>query len=414
VSHQPTNDDNSGPPAAFRSRLLLVGAGVTLFAIGQALVFIIVAPLARTTGLTEMQFGVVLTLASLPLVAAAPYWGRLSDRAGRKPIFLIGLFGSAIGTAVVALALQARLWGWLSTGGLMVALLAARALYSATSSAIYPAAGGYIADVTDFRTRGQGMSLLGAANSLGAVLAPLVALPLTFAGALAPMYVTAVLTLAGGLGATILLKEPARHRPAHTAGGTEAARLRATDPRLRPYLAMWCAFFLTFSSIQIITGFYIQDRLGITEPAAVVRTASFCLMSMAVVITFIQAVVFQAARVPPPVQLRLCGPLFVAALLLMAWAATPLALMGAFAVLGGSFACATPGINGSASLSVEPHQQGTASGYLAAATTVGAILGPLVGTVLYRIAPSAVMLAGAALFCAMSVYAFTVRVPARR
>lgn len=388
----------------FRSRLLLIGIGITLFAIGQSLVFVIVSPLARATGLTELQFGLVLTGASLPLVAGAPLWGRKSDQVGRKPIFVIGLLGSAIGTALVALALQARLEGWLSVGGLVVALLAARAFYSVTGSAIYPAAGGYIADVTDFSNRGQGMAILGASNSLGAIIGPLMVAALSFAGPLMPMYVAAGIMAAGAILGMVYLKEPARHQASN-----RSSDLKATDPRLRPYLIMWLAFFLTFSSVQIITGFFIQDRLGITEPAAVVRTASICLVSLAIVITVVQGAVFQAFRIPPHLQLRACGPAFVASLLLMAFATGTAQLVAGFGVLGIAFACATPGINGSASLAVEPHQQGAASGYLAASNTVGAILGPLVGTSIYKIAPNATMLAGAALFSVISVYAFTIR-----
>jgi hypothetical protein len=220
------------------------------------------------------------------------------------------------------------------------------------------------------------------------------------------MYVAAAVMLIGGIAGLALLKEPERHRV--TQRGSD---LRATDPRLRPYMLMWMAFFLTFSSVQIITGFFIQDRLGIVEPRAIVRTASFCLISLSVVITTVQAAVFQVFRIPSHIQLRLCGPAFVAALLVMAFATTTVQLMAGFAVLGLSFACATPGINGSASLAVEPHQQGAAAGYLAASNTVGAILGPLVGTSVYKIAPNAMMLVGAALFSVLSLYALTIRVP---
>lgn len=405
--NQPTANHSTPPAGSFRARLALIAVGITLFAIGQSLVFVIVSPLARATGLSELQFGLVLTVASLPLVFGAPFWGRKSDEVGRKPIFVIGLMGSAIGTALVALALQARLVGWLSIGGLSVALLGARAFYALTGSAIYPAAGGYIADVTDFRSRGQGMAILGASNSFGAILGPLMVAALAFAGPLTPMYVAAALMMGGALISIPYLREPQRHRV--TRRGSD---LRFTDARLRPYLIMWLAFFLTFSSVQIVTGFFIQDRLGITDPTAVVRTASLCLMSLAVVITVVQAAVFQVFHISPAVQLRLCGPAFVLALLLMAFAASTAQLMGGFAVLGLAFACATPGINGGASLAVEPHEQGAVSGYLAASNTVGAIFGPLVGTSIYNLAPNAPMLAGAALFAVISVYAMTIRIPA--
>jgi MFS family permease len=401
---QPANESSG-----FRSRLVIIGMGVLLFAIGQSLVFTVVAPLARSTGLTEVQFGLILTLASVPLVIGAPYWGRKSDRVGRKPVFMFGLVGSAIGTTLVALALQARLSGWITVGGLVVALLLARAFYSLTASAIYPSSGGYIADVTDLRNRSQGMAILGASNSFGAIVGPLMAAALAFVGELVPMYVASAMMLIGAAAGMKLLKEPERHHAQQARGN-----LRPTDPHLRPFMLMWFAFFLTFSAVQITTAFYIQDQLGVTDHAGVVRIASFCLMSMALVITLVQALVLQMFRVRPVILLRLCGPAFMLALATMALADSTSVLILGFAFLGLSFACATPGINGGASMAVEPGQQGAAAGYLAAANTVGAILGPLTGTTIYRIAPTAVMVFGIGLFALMSLYALTIRIPARR
>jgi MFS family permease len=89
-------------------------------------------------------------------------------------------------------------------------------------------------------------------------------------------------------------------------------------------------------------------------------------------------------------------------------------LMGGFALLGLSFSFATPGISGSASMAVEPHEQGAAAGYLSAANTSGAILGPLVGPALYNIAPYAPMAAGCVLMLVMTVFAFTIPAPQQK
>ena len=76
-----------------------------------------------------------------------------------------------------------------------------------------------------------------------------------------------------------------------------------------------------------------------------------------------------------------------------------------------TFSFATPGINGGASLSVEPHEQGAAAGLLAAANTVGPILGPALGPLMYEMAPNAPMLFGASVFLILSFYVMTIRIP---
>jgi MFS family permease len=396
----------------FRGRLLLIGIGVTLFAIGQSLLFTIVSPLARRIGLSEIQFGAILTFASLPLVFGAPYWGKKSDTIGRKPVFVLGLLGSGLGTLLVALALQFRLNGWFSVPQLVGGLLVARALYSLATSAVYPAAGGYIADVTDFRTRGQGMAVLGASNSLGAIIGPGMAatFALAFTNELIAMYVAAVLMGLGSLAAVFMLKEPAKHHAIRPDG---AVTLKPFDARLRPFMIIWCAFFLTFASVQITTAFLIQDRFHLNEYHDIVRVTTFCLISMATVITLVQGVVFQMIRITPQTALRLCGPAFCMSLLTMLLAPQPWVLIVGFALLGLAFSCATPGINGGASLMMAPHEQGAASGYLSAANTVGAILGPLVGTSLYRANHLGVLAGGTVLFAIVSIYALTVHIPQR-
>lgn len=400
---------------AFRGRFLLAG-GVVVFAIGQSLLFIIVAPMARTIGLSVQEFGLAFTIANITLLFAAPYWGRRSDVIGRKPVFIIGLFGSAAGTLLMAVTLEIGLAGLLTTGWLFICIVCSRAFYGATASAIYPSAAAYIADVTDWSNRAKGMALIGSANSLGSILGPMLGGGLAFLGVLVPMYAAAAISLAGAIAAVILLVEPARHQQQNEArqkGSKSPSKLKPTDPRLRPYMIMWASFFTFFISLNFVTAFYIEDKFGITETAAIMRTAGLALFCMAAVITVLQGVVLQLIHVSPQFLLRLCGPSFSAALFTMAFAPSPSVLMIGFALLGLAFACANPGISGSASMTMKPHEQGAAAGYLAAANTVGAIIGPVLGTSIYKLQPNAPMLFGAIFFVGISIYAFFIPPPKR-
>jgi len=399
---------------AYNYGKFILASGVVIFAIGQSLLFIIVAPMARSIGLTELQFGLAFSLANISLIFAGPFWGKKSDVIGRKPVFIMGLFGSAIGTLAMAGTLSIGLKGT----GTMVALLAmifgSRVIYGLTASAIYPSASGYIADVTAWNDRAKGMALIGSANAIGSILGPAIGGGLAFMGALFPMYAAAAISFAGALAAIAWLVEPEQHRIRQQNKDNSKPALKFTDPRLRPYMIMWATVFIIFISLNFITSFYIQDKFGIPDIAAVMRTASIMLACMAVVITLVQGVLFQIIKISPHVLLRLYGPIFAIALFTMAFAPSLLVLGISFGLLGGAFACATPGINGSASLKMEPHEQGAAAGYLAAANTIGAILGPVVGTSLYKLQPNAPMLIGGVLMIIISVYAFTVPPPQKR
>jgi len=396
---------------AYKYGRFILAGGVVIYAIGQSLLFIIIAPMARSIGLTEFQFGLTFSLANVSLVFAAPFWGKKSDEIGRKPVFIIGLFGSGIGTLAMAYSLNLGLQGAVATTGLLALIFLSRVIYGLTASSIYPSSSAYIADVTDWQNRAKGMALIGSANSIGSILGPAVGGGLAFMGALFPMYAAATISLVGGLAALIWLVEPDQHRERKQQKNPPKSTLKITDRRLRPYMIVWATFFVIFISLNFVTAFYIQDRFGISDMAAVMRTASLMLACMAIVIALLQGVLFQIIRISPPVLLRLCGPAFTIGLFTIAFAPSLLFVAIGFTCLGGAFACATPGINGSASLTVERHEQGAAAGYLAAATTSGAILGPVVGTSLYKLQPNAPMLIGGVLMAIVSVYALTIPAP---
>lgn len=392
----------------------ILSSGVVIFAIGQSLLFIIVAPLARSIGLTEMQFGIAFSLANISLIFAGPFWGRRSDVIGRKPVFIIGLFGSAVGTLAMAGTLYLGLRHSVTIGVLLGLIFLSRVLYGLTASAIYPSASAYIADVTSWNDRAKGMALIGGANALGSILGPAIGGGLAFMGVLFPMYAAVVISVLGAFAAIIWLVEPDQHQLRKNSTDPSKPRLKFTDPRLRPYMIMWATFFVIFISLNFVTSFYIQDRFGIPDIATVMAKASIMLASMAVVITLMQGVLFQIIKISPHVLLRICGPAFALGLFTMAFAPNLIVLGIGFALLGGAFACATPGINGSASQKMAPHEQGAAAGYLAAANTSGAILGPVVGTALYGLQPNAPMLIGGVLMIAISIYAFTIPAPVRQ
>ena len=391
----------------------ILASGVVIFAIGQSLLFIIVAPMARSIGLTEMQFGIAFSLANVSLIFAGPFWGKKSDVIGRKPIFTLGLFGSAFGTLAMALTLGLGMQHSITAGTLLLMIFGSRVLYGLTASAIYPSSAAYIADVTDWSNRAKGMALIGSANAIGSILGPAIGGGLAFMGALFPMYAAAGISMLGALAALVWLVEPEQHKIRQQNKDSGKPALKFTDPRLRPYMIMWATVFVIFISLNFITSFYIQDKFAIDDIAAVMRTASIMLACMALVITLVQGVLFQIIKLSPHLLLLISGPLFAVALFTMAFAPNLTVLGIGFALLGGAFACATPGINGSASLKMQPHEQGAAAGYLSAANTSGAILGPVVGTTLYNIQPNAPMLFGGILMVLLSIFAFTIPAPVR-
>jgi DHA1 family tetracycline resistance protein-like MFS transporter len=101
----------------------------------------------------------LLATYSLMQLLAAPLWGRLSDRIGRRPVLMASMAASALA------------YIWLGAADALWMLFAARALAGACAGNI-AAAQAYIADITKPEERAHGMGMIGAAFGLGFIFGP--------------------------------------------------------------------------------------------------------------------------------------------------------------------------------------------------------------------------------------------------
>jgi MFS family permease len=114
----------------------------------------------------------------------APWWGRYSDRVGRRPVILISLLGVGVAFILFGLA-GTHLW----------MLFAARLLAGLLSSASIGVSFAYVADVTPPDKRAMGLGLLGACFGLGFMMGPAVGGLLGHYSLALPAFVAAGLAL---------------------------------------------------------------------------------------------------------------------------------------------------------------------------------------------------------------------------
>ena len=124
-------------------RLLGIGAGVRLLGFAMLYPFLSLY-FKNVAGLGYAETGALLLLISVLALAVTPFGGLITDRAGRRRVFLAGLGGEAGAVFVVALCMQA---GWVP-GVLMGAALAGIA-----GSVAQPAISAYVADMADVPER---------------------------------------------------------------------------------------------------------------------------------------------------------------------------------------------------------------------------------------------------------------------
>ncbi len=139
----------------------------------SGIVYSILALYIKELGASTSQIGLIFTLGSLSGVIAAPVFGRLSDKIGRKPIlvasmaifFVVFLLYSSAGTFLEIFPIQALEGiGWSALGATTSALIAdiappnirgtAMGMYNMTwylGWVIGPALGGWLAEVLGFK-----------------------------------------------------------------------------------------------------------------------------------------------------------------------------------------------------------------------------------------------------------------------
>lgn len=128
--------------------------------VGFGMVFPLLPLFAQTFHATPWDIGLMAASFSLAQFIAAPFFGRLSDRFGRKPILAISIIGSAIAFLIMTVADN------------LTVIFASRIIHGAATAANFPIAQAYIADITPKEKRAEYMGKVSAFFSMGFIFGP--------------------------------------------------------------------------------------------------------------------------------------------------------------------------------------------------------------------------------------------------
>jgi multidrug resistance protein len=221
VARPPRSDAPRAPlPAGFST----LWSTVAIDLIGFGIVLPILPQYAERFGATPVTVGLLVASFSLAQLVFAPIWGRLSDRIGRKPVLVVSLFGTAVGSLLTGLA--GSLW-----------LLFLGRIIDGASGASVSVAQASAADLASPADRPRLMGLLGAAFGLGFVVGPAIGALGALAGVHVPFFIAAGLAFVNAVVAIGRLPEtaPARTRartttPTATGDPSAVAALARVDP----------------------------------------------------------------------------------------------------------------------------------------------------------------------------------------
>ncbi len=160
--------NNSAPRSIWLLAIALAFVGA-----GQSTMFILIPPEVRNLGFNEFQVGLIFSISAVAWMISSPFWGDLSDKFGRHWIFLIGMIGFAISLILITTLIESARQLIIPLYLVLPLLILTRLINGLFGSAVRPAAGGRIADITTPELRTAGFARFDAGWQFGVIVGPI-------------------------------------------------------------------------------------------------------------------------------------------------------------------------------------------------------------------------------------------------
>jgi len=373
----------SSSPRSLAALFGVVLVGMTGFG-----VFLPIFPfLALHLGASPTTTTIAMGAYSLGQLVSAPFWGRLSDRVGRKPILITGLLGACASYLMLAHADSiwmlggARLFGGLMAGNIGAAFAAA-------------------ADLADERTRARNMGMLGAGVGLGFIAGPafgamLIGATPDTAGYVRVCYASAAFAIGAALLALILFGETLAKDARRGADQPHVSRWALLSSR--PILARFAAVMFLMIAAQAL----METTFGLWANAVLhwgPREVGWTLAALGFGAALLQGgVAGRAAHaIGERVTVMIGLALFALAFGGLALAHAPAGAIAALVALVLGVGLSTPALQSLIAAQAQAEDRGAVMGISQAAAALGRVAGPLgAGALFDGFGPSAPYVVGA-------------------
>jgi MFS transporter, DHA1 family, tetracycline resistance protein len=312
--------------------------------------------------------GLFATLWAAMQFVFAPIIGALSDRFGRRPVILLSSLGLGLDYILMAVAPSLA---WLFVGRLI----------SGITSASYPTAGAYIADVTPPAERAGKFGMLGAAFGLGFIIGPAVGGLLGEIDLRLPFWVAAGLCLANTAYGFFILPEslPPERRKAfslRSANILGAVRLLRSHPELLGLAGALLVMGLAHESLPNTFVLYADQRYGWTPGQVGAVLAIIGVATVVVSMLLVKPLVHRLGERRAAITGLSFG---VAGFLCFALAPTGSVFMAGIALIA-VLGLANPALQSLMSQRISALEQGQLQGALGSIRALTGMFGPLIFT----------------------------------
>ena len=356
--------------------------GLFTVGLGQSFVFVLVPPLARDLGLSEIQTSSIFAISALAWATTSAFWGRTSDKYGRRNIAILGLVGYSISLIALITPLFLAQKNLLNVTLLFPALVLGRLINGLVGSATRPASFAYIADITSKDNRTVKFARLESSFLLGTVAGPLVGGFLFLISNETPFYVFSGLAFIAAIG--IYRKLDSVTKKKNTV--KKVNKINWYSSTIWPFLSFAAVLSLCQASLLQSIGFYITDLYSDFDNLPTLISMTFALLSIS---TIVSQYIFTDAFPMNNFNLLLFGTLLlIFSYFTMAFYQTISVYYLSIIVLGFGFGMTRPALASSLSLAQSPENQGSAAGYLGSVIPIGHMTTPFIAMPIYSINPA--------------------------
>lgn len=378
-------------PAGFAT----IWTTVALDLVGFGIILPVLPLYAERFGASPTTVGLLLASFSIAQLLFAPVWGSVSDRIGRKPVLVLSLVGTAVGSLVTGLA------------GSLPLLFLGRIL-DGMSGASVSVAQASVADLAPPQERAPLFGLLGAAFGVGFVAGPALGALAALGGTRLPFLLAA--GVAGVNAVAAIRRLPETHVDRASESGRSAVTDRSGSPTpkagagLTRLLLIAFASLVAFSAFEATFALFGERRLSFGPASTGVVFTAVGLVLVAVQTTLVRPVV---ARLGEGATLRAALVLNAAGLALLAAVHSWELLVPALLALVVGQGLAQPSLTSVVSGRARAGQRGRALGIQQSAGGLARVVGPIAGGLAFEHAGSGFPFVAGALvmaLCAVAVH----------
>lgn len=336
--------------------------------LGIGLVIPVTPTIMNELNISGATVGYMVSAFAFAQLILSPLAGRAVDKYGRKPMIIIGLFIFSMSELLFGL------------GQSVEVLFASRILGGVSAAFIMPAVTAFIADITTNETRPKALGYMSAAISTGFIIGPGIGGFLADLGTRTPFFFAAAFGLTAMVLSVFTLKEPERHYETTTVKQQTGFRKVFSPLYFIAFLVLLISSF-GLASFESLFALFVDRKFGFTAKDIALAISLGAIVGVIVQVGLFDRLTrwFGEIRL---IRYSLIGSTLL--VVLMTFVTNYLSIILVTMVVFVGFDLMRPAVTTYLS-KIAGNEQGFVGGMNSMFTSIGNILGPIVGGLLFDV-----------------------------